>query len=148
MCTYLSLLNRPKRLPMNLPVLFKSTALASLLLLVGTGLKAQGCTNTTAYPFGVVTIPDPYGALDTISTCSYLQEYSEVGPAVAGGMYTFTVTGGGYITVHEGTFDGTVIAVTHDRWFARSFDRFVVFGESADVYESSVPVWDERRAAR
>ena len=25
-------------------------------------------------------------------------------------------------------FDGTVLAVTHDRWFARSFDRFLVFG--------------------
>ena len=25
-------------------------------------------------------------------------------------------------------FDGTVIAVTHDRWFARGFDRFLVFG--------------------
>jgi energy-coupling factor transporter ATP-binding protein EcfA2 len=24
-------------------------------------------------------------------------------------------------------FDGTVLAVTHDRWFTRSFDRFVVF---------------------
>ena len=26
-------------------------------------------------------------------------------------------------------FDGTVIAVTHDRWFFRGFDRFVVFGD-------------------
>ena len=25
-------------------------------------------------------------------------------------------------------FDGTVMAVTHDRWFARSFDRYLVFG--------------------
>ena len=25
-------------------------------------------------------------------------------------------------------FDGTVLAATHDRWFARSFDRFLVFG--------------------
>ena len=24
-----------------------------------------------------------------------------------------------------GAFEGTVVAVTHDRWFARSFDRFV-----------------------
>jgi ATPase subunit of ABC transporter with duplicated ATPase domains len=24
-------------------------------------------------------------------------------------------------------FDGTVIAVTHDRWFLRGFDRFLVF---------------------
>ncbi|MDX6240009.1 MAG: hypothetical protein QOG10_4824, partial [Kribbellaceae bacterium] len=25
-------------------------------------------------------------------------------------------------------FDGTVLAVTHDRWFSRGFDRFLVFG--------------------
>jgi ATPase subunit of ABC transporter with duplicated ATPase domains len=45
-------------------------------------------------------------------------------------------------------FDGTVLAVTHDRWFARGFDRFVVFGEGGDVYESPVPVWDEGRVQR
>jgi len=45
-------------------------------------------------------------------------------------------------------FEGTVIAVTHDRWFARSFDRFLVFGEDGGVYESDAPVWDERRVAR
>ena len=41
------------------------------------------------------------------------------------------------------SYQGTVLAVTHDRWFARSFDRFLVFGASGDVYESSDPVWDE-----
>ncbi|GGM42961.1 ABC-F family ATP-binding cassette domain-containing protein [Microbacterium saperdae] len=45
-------------------------------------------------------------------------------------------------------FDGTVLAVTHDRWFARSFDRFLVFGSDGAVYESDEPVWDERRVAR
>lgn len=30
-------------------------------------------------------------------------------------------------------FDGTVVAVTHDRWFLRGFDRFVVFGDDATV---------------
>jgi len=45
-------------------------------------------------------------------------------------------------------FEGTVLAVTHDRWFARSFDRFLVFGSDGDVYESDAPVWDERRVAR
>ena len=33
-------------------------------------------------------------------------------------------------------FDGTVVAVTHDRWFARGFDRFLVFGADGGVYES------------
>jgi ATPase subunit of ABC transporter with duplicated ATPase domains len=30
-------------------------------------------------------------------------------------------------------FDGTVVAVTHDRWFLRGFDRFVVFGDDGTV---------------
>jgi energy-dependent translational throttle protein EttA len=39
-------------------------------------------------------------------------------------------------------FDGTVVAVTHDRWFARSFDRFVLFRADGDVIETPEPVWD------
>ncbi len=46
------------------------------------------------------------------------------------------------------SFEGTVMAVTHDRWFARSFDRFLVFGADGSVYESDAPVWDEGRVAR
>jgi ATPase subunit of ABC transporter with duplicated ATPase domains len=45
-------------------------------------------------------------------------------------------------------FEGTVVAVTHDRWFARSFDRFLVFGSDGRVYESDGPVWDESRVVR
>ncbi|MBK9726055.1 MAG: ABC-F family ATP-binding cassette domain-containing protein [Actinomycetales bacterium] len=45
-------------------------------------------------------------------------------------------------------FDGTVLAVTHDRWFARRFDRFLVFGAHGAVYESDGPVWDESRVRR
>ncbi len=45
-------------------------------------------------------------------------------------------------------FDGTVLAVTHDRWFARGFDRYLVFGADGQVYEAPEPVWDEGRVAR
>jgi ATPase subunit of ABC transporter with duplicated ATPase domains len=45
-------------------------------------------------------------------------------------------------------FEGTVLAVTHDRWFARGFDRFVVFGADGSVYEADGPVWDEGRVVR
>jgi ATPase subunit of ABC transporter with duplicated ATPase domains len=45
-------------------------------------------------------------------------------------------------------FEGTVLAVTHDRWFARSFDRFLVFGADGRVYEADEPVWDEARVVR
>ena len=46
------------------------------------------------------------------------------------------------------SYAGTVLAVTHDRWFARSFDRFLVFGADGDVYEAPGPVWDEARVDR
>ncbi len=46
------------------------------------------------------------------------------------------------------SYDGTVLAVTHDRWFARSFDRYLVFGSDGVVRETSEPVWDERRVER
>jgi ATPase subunit of ABC transporter with duplicated ATPase domains len=42
----------------------------------------------------------------------------------------------------EGALDqygGTVIAVTHDRWLMRSFDRFLVFGSDCAVRESPEP---------
>ncbi|RKR90097.1 ATPase subunit of ABC transporter with duplicated ATPase domains [Micromonospora pisi] len=39
-------------------------------------------------------------------------------------------------------YEGTVIAVTHDRWFTRSFDRFVLFRGDGDVVETPEPVWD------
>ncbi|HEX7349531.1 ABC-F family ATP-binding cassette domain-containing protein [Brachybacterium sp.] len=45
-------------------------------------------------------------------------------------------------------FEGTVVTVTHDRWFVRDVDRFLVFGGDGEVYESDVPVWDETRVDR
>jgi ATPase subunit of ABC transporter with duplicated ATPase domains len=33
------------------------------------------------------------------------------------------------------TFTGTVLSVTHDRWFMRSFDRFLVFRRDGSVVE-------------
>ncbi|MEZ5117317.1 MAG: ATP-binding cassette domain-containing protein [Candidatus Nanopelagicales bacterium] len=38
-------------------------------------------------------------------------------------------------------YEGTVVAVTHDRWFARGFDRYVVFGSDGSVRETDEPVW-------
>jgi ATPase subunit of ABC transporter with duplicated ATPase domains len=46
------------------------------------------------------------------------------------------------------SYEGTVMAVTHDRWFARGYDRFLVFGADGSVYESDEPVWDEGRVQR
>ena len=41
-----------------------------------------------------------------------------------------------------------MLAVTHDRWLAKSFDRFLVFGADGRVVESDAPVWDETRVVR
>ncbi len=45
-------------------------------------------------------------------------------------------------------FEGTVVAVTHDRWFARAFDRYLVFRSDGLVAEVDEPVWDEARVER
>jgi ATPase subunit of ABC transporter with duplicated ATPase domains len=45
-------------------------------------------------------------------------------------------------------YEGTVLAVTHDRWFARTFDRFLIFGADGVVREAPEPLWDERRVSR
>ncbi|MGH3472038.1 MAG: ATP-binding cassette domain-containing protein, partial [Nocardioidaceae bacterium] len=46
------------------------------------------------------------------------------------------------------SYEGSVVAVTHDRWFARRFDRYLVFGADGSVYEGDEPVWDEGRVRR
>ena len=45
-------------------------------------------------------------------------------------------------------FDGTVIAVTHDRAFARTFDAYLIFGADGMVRESDVPDWAVGRVQR
>ncbi len=39
-------------------------------------------------------------------------------------------------------FQGTVLAVTHDRWFTRSFERYLIFPANGQVYEAPEPVWE------
>jgi ATPase subunit of ABC transporter with duplicated ATPase domains len=40
-------------------------------------------------------------------------------------------------------YEGTVLTATHDRYFARSFDRFVLFRADGVVVETDGPVWSE-----
>ncbi len=37
------------------------------------------------------------------------------------------------------TFKGTVISVSHDRWFLRSFDRFLIFDPDGEVHHADSP---------
>ena len=45
-------------------------------------------------------------------------------------------------------FVGTVVSVTHDRWFARSFNRYLLFRSDGIVSEVDEPVWNEARVQR
>jgi ATPase subunit of ABC transporter with duplicated ATPase domains len=47
-----------------------------------------------------------------------------------------------------GAYEGTTLTVTHDRWFAKTFDRFLVFGADGKVRETPEPVWHEARVDR
>jgi ABC-type transport system involved in cytochrome bd biosynthesis fused ATPase/permease subunit len=38
-------------------------------------------------------------------------------------------------------FTGTVLAITHDRWFAADFDRYLHFGRDGQVRETDEPRW-------
>ena len=40
-------------------------------------------------------------------------------------------------------YTGSVLAVTHDRWFMRVFDRFLVFREDGVVEEALTPPWEK-----
>ncbi len=41
------------------------------------------------------------------------------------------------------SYSGTVLAVTHDRWFAADLDRYLVFGADGRVHQADEPLWDE-----
>jgi ATPase subunit of ABC transporter with duplicated ATPase domains len=45
-------------------------------------------------------------------------------------------------------FQGSVMAVTHDRWFARSFDRYLIVDGSGSVLLRDEPVWGEEISAQ
>jgi ATPase subunit of ABC transporter with duplicated ATPase domains len=38
-------------------------------------------------------------------------------------------------------FTGTVLVITHDRWFATDFDRFLHFSQDGQVRETDTPTW-------
>lgn len=41
------------------------------------------------------------------------------------------------------SYSGTVLAVTHDRWFAADFDRYLIFTAAGLVMESAAPLWTD-----
>ncbi len=45
-------------------------------------------------------------------------------------------------------YAGTVLAVSHDRWFAADFDRYLIFRADGHVQENPIPIWHEGRVSR
>lgn len=94
---------------MNAPRPFTRFLLAASTALLFANAQGQGnCVNINQYPFGTI-IPDAGGLVTQISTCNYEEEYSDITSIIAGATYQFTLSSGGYITVHQDTYDGPVI---------------------------------------
>jgi len=90
--------------------LVKTLALFALLLIGASqaNFTLAQCTNTSAY--GSAVAPTGTG-ITTISTCSYLSEYSTISSVVAGNRYVVTNSAAGsFITIRFGTSNGTVVA--------------------------------------
>ena len=87
--------------------------LASLSVMVSmllSGVSHAQCTNAFEYPFGGATAPTAIAPLTTISTCSFQSEYSALNFVDAATIYQCAIGTGGYITIHQGTPTGPVIA--------------------------------------
>jgi hypothetical protein len=90
-----------------------SSLIVPVLLVLGmfgsTSEVLAQCTNASAYGSAIA----PAGAtVTTISTCSYLSEYSTISSVVANNRYVVTnnAAAGCFITIRFGTSNGTVVA--------------------------------------
>jgi hypothetical protein len=83
--------------------------ISASLLLVGMASAQGDCLNVDQFPFSAA-VPNADGTVTTISTCVFPQEYSVITGILPGASYAFTISGGGYITLRSGTFDGPVVA--------------------------------------
>ncbi len=88
------------------------TLIAALLISAG-AMAQDGCQNSTRYPSATKN-PNADGSLTGISTCSYFEEYSEIGGIIDGYEYEFSGEKNSngamaYITVRSGSVDGPVV---------------------------------------
>lgn len=76
-------------------------------------ITASGqCTNSSPFPSQAIT-PDPTGQVTSITGCNWQSEYATITGIVAGASYEFTYEGGAWVTVHQGTYNGTVLGFGH-----------------------------------
>ena len=91
--------NMQQKIEWQAPDWFRVFCLALLVFATGVRVNAQ-CTNIFA--FGTITANNVINVAQTISTCSYQEEYSTVNGLLAGSLYQTAITSGGYITIHQG----------------------------------------------
>lgn len=80
--------------------------LTLLVSMMSIGAYAQ-CTNSSVY--GSATAPGTIGGSATFSTCSWYGEYSPLSSVQAASVYSCNIGAGGYITIHEGSYNGPVV---------------------------------------
>jgi hypothetical protein len=80
------------------------SVMATMLL---NGVSHAQCTN--AFDFGIATAPTVGAPLTTISTCSYLNEYSTLNFVDAATIYQCAILTGGYITIRQANRSGNCI---------------------------------------
>jgi hypothetical protein len=83
------------------------------LCLIGMATAQGDCLNSTPYPTDPY-VPNADGSVTTIATCVFPQEYSTITGLVTGANYSFTISGGAYITLRSGLVDGPVVAQGFD----------------------------------
>jgi len=89
-------------------IMVRGLLLLALFAMAGLSTLWGQCTNSSAY--GTVTAPTG-NVVVTISTCTFAGEYNTINNAQAGTTYQFTGTysGPAYLTVRQGTYNGTVL---------------------------------------
>jgi hypothetical protein len=98
--------NNPRN-SMNASLRFSRIPLAFATAFLIGNVNGQGnCTNQSQFGGAVA---DPGGLVTTISTCSFESEYSVISQVIPGAGYQFTLSSGGYITVHQDTYNGPII---------------------------------------
>ncbi len=89
--------------------------------------SATGCTNTSQYPSGSIAAPTTNSPV-TISTAQYQSEYNVITGIVSGSTYILSNNLGGFVTIHSGTYNGTVAAAGNSplTWTPTSSGTFYI----------------------
>lgn len=89
--------------------LFHSAIYLLFALVFSSALNAQ-CINPDQYPTTALNAPTAISPNLQVSTCSWYGEYTQIANVEPMTIYQSSIVAGGFITVTEGSFNGSVIA--------------------------------------